>query len=173
MCMTTSGGELSSGDDIERLILRSGFGLSAWTRLTAALRELCAGGLDGFVAVGGDHVWTIAEGVPDGSGGCWDDSYWLLAVAAVSVVWAADEDVPRGDLDWAIAEDRIIQQSLKKISAYKVNYQSRRRYNLVLVHPVYELLICLFVFCISWISFCTNSENVVRKLIQIVCNDDI
>ncbi|GAB2272487.1 hypothetical protein Dimus_007311 [Dionaea muscipula] len=138
----------------------------------AALRELCAGVLDGSVAVGGDLVWTIAEGVPGGNGGCWDDNYWLLAVA-VSVVWTADEDVPGGDLDWAIAEDRIIQQSLKKISAYKVNYQSGKRYNLVLVHPVHELLVCLFVFCISWISFCTNSKNVVRKLIQIVCNDDI
>ncbi|GAB2297435.1 hypothetical protein Dimus_031539, partial [Dionaea muscipula] len=94
--MTTSGGELNSRDDIERLILRS-------TRLTAALRELCAGVLDGSVAVGGDLVWTIAEGVPGGSGGCWDDSYWLLAVA-VSVVWATDKDDPAGDLDWAIAE---------------------------------------------------------------------
>ncbi|GAB2271285.1 hypothetical protein Dimus_006128 [Dionaea muscipula] len=98
--MMTSGGELSSSDDNERLILRS-------TRLTAALRELCAGVLDGSVAVGGDLVWTIAEGVPGGSGGCWDDSYWLLAVA-VSVVWAADEDVPGGDLDWAIAEGSLI-----------------------------------------------------------------
>ncbi|GAB2273216.1 hypothetical protein Dimus_008018 [Dionaea muscipula] len=117
--MTTSDGEPSSGDDIERLILRSlfgwlwlwvvqGFGLSAWPGLTAASRELCAGVLDGSVAVGGDLDWAITEGVLGGSGGCWDDSYWLLALA-VSLVWAADEDVPGGDLDWAIVEDRIIQ----------------------------------------------------------------